>query len=366
MSELLYRTALTKIPKVGAVTSKNLIAHFGSAEGVFKAHRRELIHVTGIGNGITESILSSDVLKWAENELEFIADNNIQVLFHTDAAYPRRLRTLHDHPMQLYYNGNTDLNAARVIGIVGTRHPSGYGSRLCEEIVDGLAKYKPLIISGLAYGIDIAAHRRCLEKNIPTIGIMGNGLQRIYPFDHRATAAEMCKNGGLLTEYPSDQSPDAMHFPMRNRIIAGMCDALIVVETASKGGSMITANMAIDNDRELFAVPGRVDDKKSKGCNDLIRRQKAHLMESAEDLAKHLHWSDMDAPKPAPQVQLFVELNETEQLIVDNLKKYEHGAVIDALSYDTLLPQSSLAAVLLTLEFKGVVRALPGKRFVMN
>jgi DNA processing protein len=366
LSELLYRTALTKIPKVGAVTSKNLIAHFGSAEGIFKARRSDLTHIGGIGEVIANSIFSSDVLRWAENELQFIADNNIQVLFHTDDNYPRRLRMLNDCPMQLYYHGNTDLNAARVVGIVGTRHPSTYGTRLCEEIVDGLAQYKPLIISGLAYGIDITAHRRCVDKNLPTVGIMGNGLQRIYPHDHRASAAEMCKNGGLLTEYPSDQSPDAMHFPMRNRIIAGMCDAMIVVETANKGGSMITANMAIDYDRELFAVPGRADDKKSKGCNDLIRRQKAHLMESAEDLAKHLSWTEMDAKKAAPQASLFVELNEVEELIVKSLKKYENGAVIDALSYDTLLPQSRLAAVLLSLEFKGVIRALPGKRFVMN
>jgi DNA processing protein len=366
LSELLYRTALTKIPKVGAVTSKSLIAHFGSAEGVFKARHRDLVNVGGVGETIAASILSSEVLKWAENELEFIAENNIQVLFHTDPNYPRRLRTLHDYPMQLYYSGNADLNAARVVSIVGTRHPTGYGLQHCQEIVDGLEKYKPLIVSGLAYGIDVAAHRHCVEKKMPTIGVMGNGLQRIYPHDHRGTAAKMCENGGLLTEYPSDQSPDAMHFPMRNRIIAGMCDALIVVETAAKGGSMITANMARDFDRDLFAVPGRTDDKKSKGCNDLIRRQKAFLMESVEDLARHLSWSDMDAPKPAAQVQLFVELNEIEQLIIDNLKKYEHGAVIDALSYDTLLPQSRLAAVLLSLEFKGVVRALPGKRFVIN
>jgi DNA processing protein len=366
LSELLYRTALTKIPKVGAVTSKNLIAHFGSAEGVFKARRSDLLHIGGIGDTIATSILSSEVLTWAENELQFIADNHIKVMFHTDADYPRRLKMLTDCPMQLYYSGNADLNAARCVGIVGTRHPSGYGIRLCQEIVDGLAQYNPLIISGLAYGIDITAHRRCVEKNVPTIGVMGNGLQRIYPHDHRATAAQMCENGGLLTEYPSDQSPDAMHFPMRNRIIAGMCDAVIVVETAAKGGSMITANLAVDFDRELFAIPGRVDDKKSKGCNDLIRRQKAQLMESAEDFAKFLSWSDMDAKKAAPQTSLFVELDDTEALIVSSLKKYENGAVIDALSYDTLLSQSRLAAVLLSLEFKGVIRALPGKRFVMN
>jgi DNA processing protein len=366
LSELLYRTALTKIPKVGAVTSKNLIAHFGSAEGIFKARRSDLTHVNGIGEAIAQSILSAEVLKWAENELQFIEDNNIQVLFHTDANYPRRLRTVNDCPMQLYYSGNADLNATRVVAIVGTRQPSNYGVRMCQEIVDGLEKYKPLIISGLAYGVDITAHRRCLEKKIPTIGIMGNGLQRIYPHDHRGSAAEMCENGGLLTEYPSDQSPDAMHFPMRNRIIAGMCDALIVVETASKGGSMITANLATDYDRELFAVPGRADDKKSKGCNDLIRRQKAQLITSTEDLANHLSWSELDAKKAAPQAQLFVELDDTEQLIVNSLKKYENGVVIDALSYDTLLPQSRLAAVLLSLEFKGIVRALPGKRFVIN
>jgi DNA processing protein len=366
LSELLYRTALTKIPKVGAVTSKSLIAHFGSAEAVFKATRRDLTHISGIGETIANAISSSDSLKWAENEVQFIEDNNIQVLFHTDAHYPRRLRALNDCPMQLYYRGNADLNAARVVGIVGTRQPSSYGVRLCEEVIDGLEKYKPLIISGLAYGVDITAHRRCVEKKIPTIGIMGNGLQRIYPHDHRATAAEMCENGGLLTEYPSDQSPEAMHFPMRNRIIAGMCDALIVVETAAKGGSMITANMAADFDRELFAFPGRAGDSKSKGCNDLIRKQRAQLIESAEDLATHLSWSDMDAPKAAPQAQLFVDFDETEQIIVNSLRKYDNGIVIDALSYDTLLPQSRLAAVLLKLEFRGIVRALPGKRFVMN
>jgi DNA processing protein len=366
LSELLYRTALTKIPKVGAVTSKNLIAHFGSAEGIFKASRRELTLVGGIGESIAQSIAKAEVLKWAENELRFIEDNAIQVLFHTDANYPRRLRTINDCPMQLYYHGNADLNANRIVGIVGTRSPSPYGVRHCEEIVDGLKKHNPLIISGLAYGVDITAHRRCVHNNMPTVGIMGNGLQRIYPYDHRESAAKMCENGGLLTEYPSDQSPEAMHFPMRNRIIAGMCDAMIVVETAAKGGSMITANMAADYDRELFAIPGRTDDKKSKGCNDLIRLQRAQLMESAEDLAKYLSWTDMDARKPAPQAQLFVELTEMEQLVMDALKKYDHGVVIDALSYDTLLPQSRLAAVLLSLEFKSIIRALPGKRFVVN
>ena len=204
MSELLYRTALTKIPKVGAVTSKNLIAHFGSAEGIFKARRSDLVGIVGVGEVIATSILSSEVLKWAENELAFIEENNIQVLFHTDADYPRRLRTLHDYPMQLYYNGNTDLNAARVVSIVGMRQPSSYGMRLCEEIVEGLEKYKPLIVSGLAYGIDITAHRRCLREKIPTVGVMGNGLQRIYPHEHRDRKSTRLNSSHLdLSRMPS-------------------------------------------------------------------------------------------------------------------------------------------------------------------
>lgn len=363
MSELFYRIALTKVPKVGAVNSKNLIAHCGSAEAVFKSKKSVLTKINGIGENIAEYILTSDVLKWAERELDFIEKNKVRVLYHTDPDYPRRLCTQADCPMLLYYKGTADLNAPRIVGIVGTRKPSPYGIRMCEEIVEGLMPYNTLIVSGLAYGIDAVAHRRCLSLGMPTVGVMGTGLQRIYPQEHRDFGLKMCESGGLLTEYPSDQDPEAKHFPMRNRLIAGMSDAVIVVETAEKGGSMITANIAIEYGRDVFAVPGRVGDTQSKGCNNLLRMRKAHLLEQADNIAKHLRWIDLDATKPAVQTQLFLELSDNEQIILGILKKSETSIPIDALSLEAKMNPSQIASLLLTLEFKGIVQALPGKRF---
>ena len=363
MTELFYRIALTKIPKVGAVNSKNLIAYCGSAEAVFKSKKTTLTKIGGIGEGIAEYILTSNVLKWAERELDFVEKNNVRVLYHTDADYPRRLCAQADCPMLLYYKGNADLNAVRIVSIVGTRKPSSYGIRMCEEIVEGFLPHNTLIISGLAYGIDSIAHRKCLTSGIPTVGIMGTGLQRIYPNDHREWGLRMCEKGGLLTEYPSDQDPDQKHFPMRNRIIAGMSDAVIVVETADKGGSMITANMGIEYGKDIFAVPGRVGDIYSQGCNNLLRFRKAQLIEHADNVAKHLRWIEMDAAKPAVQAQLFVELSDNERIIVDVLKQSEASVPIDTLSVLTNMKHSQLASLLLNLEFKGIVQAFPGKRF---
>ena len=319
--------------------------------------------INGIGEGIADYILTSSVLNWAEKELDFIEKNKVRVLYHTDADYPRRLKTQADCPMLLYYKGTADLNAPRIVSIVGTRKPSSYGLRMCEEIVDGFLSYNTLIISGLAYGIDAAAHKRCLSARLPTVGIMGTGLQRIYPEEHRSVGLKMCENGGLLTEYPSDQDPEQKHFPMRNRIIAGMSDAVIVVETAAKGGSMITANIAIDYGRDVFAVPGRVGEFQAQGCNDLLRKRKANLIEQASHVAEQLRWIDIDAAKPAAQTQLFLELSDNERFIIDILKKYEASIPIDALSLESKMNPSQIASLLLTLEFKGVVQTFPGKRF---
>jgi DNA processing protein len=363
MTELFYRIALTKIPKVGAINSKNLIAYCGSAEAVFKSKKTTLLKINGIGEGIAEYIITSDVLKWAERELDFIEKNKVRVLYHTDADYPRRLTAQNDCPMLLYYKGAADLNATRIVSIVGTRKPSSYGIRMCEEIVEGFVPHNTLIISGLAYGIDSVAHRKCLSLNVPTVGIMGTGLQRIYPNEHREWGLKMCEKGGLLTEYPSDQDPEQKHFPMRNRIIAGLSDAVIVVETAAKGGSMITANMGIEYGKDIFAVPGRVGDTFAQGCNNLIRFRKAQLMEHADDVAKYLRWIDMDAAKPAAQAQLFVELSDNERIIVDILKKSEVSVPIDTLSILAKMNHSVLASLLLSLEFKGIVQVFPGKRF---
>jgi DNA processing protein len=362
MSELLYRVALTKIPKVGAITAKNLISHCGSAENVFKVPKKELVLIPNVGPSIADNIVKQDVLRWAEKEMLFIEKNEIKALCYSDKNYPQRLKEEYDAPALLYYKGNAELNHGRTIGIVGTRKPSGYGVRICEEITEGLKQYNPLIISGLAFGVDITAHRRCVAMGIPNIGVMGHGLQRMYPTEHRETARQMTENGGLLTEYPSDQDPDREHFPMRNRIIAGMSDVLIVVETALSGGSMITANVAVNYGRELCAVPGRAGDKNAAGCNNLIRLNKAKLVESAEDIAKLMQWKDLDETKVI-QSQLFVQLTDNQQLVINVMQQSEGGVMIDALAYQTQLSQSTIASLLLELEFKGMVRALPGKRF---
>lgn len=365
MSELLYRVALTKIPKVGAVTAKNLISHCGSAEAVFKANKKLLLSVPNVGAAVADSILTQNVLKWAEKEIQFIEKNAIKVLFHTDADYPHRLQAEHDCPVLLYYKGAANLNQARILGMVGTRKPSAYGMRMTEEITEGLMQYNALIVSGLAFGVDVTTHRKCLELSIPTVGIMGSGLQRIYPTQHHDTAKRMCEIGGLLTEYPSDEDPDREHFPMRNRIIAGMTDALIVVETEEQGGSMITVNMALAYGKDVFTVPGRVGDKMSRGCNSLIKNGKAHLIESAADFAKIMRWDELDNHKGI-QSQLFLELTDNEHLIVDILKQSDGGTLIDAISFQSQLSHSMIAGLLLQLEFKGMIRSLPGKRYALN
>jgi DNA processing protein len=365
MSELLYRVALTKIPKVGAVTAKNLIAHCGSAEAVFRTSRQNLLKIQGIGATIADYIQQTDVLQWAERELLFMEKHSIRALFHTDDAYPTRLREVRDCPMLLYYLGEADLNAKRIISIVGTRQPSTYGTKMCREIVDGLRDYKPLIVSGLAYGVDAIAHRQAVDSDLATVGVMGSGLQRVYPNEHRELARLMLeKGGGLLTEYPSDQAPEAMHFPMRNRIIAGMCDATIIIESAQKGGSMITAYLARDFSRDLLAVPGRSIDSKSKGCNTLIKSQVAAMVESADDIAKALRWDELDNKK-GKQAEIFFDLSDTERQIVDVLRQNEQGASIDFIGYETQMSPTVLAATLLNLEIRGVLRSLTGRRYAL-
>jgi DNA processing protein len=364
MTELLYRIALTKIPKVGAIIAKNLVSYCGSAEAVFKAKKQDLLAVPNVGEIIASNILRQEVLTWAEKELAFIEKHGIKALVHTDPQFPQRLRVAHDCPALLYYKGTTDLNHGRVVSIVGTRKPTAYGTRMTELFTEGLAKYNVLIVSGLAFGVDVAAHRKSVELKIPTVGVMGNGLQRLYPTEHRDIARRMCENGGLLTEYPSDEDPDREHFPMRNRIIAAMCDALVVIESGRSGGSMITAHMGLGYDREVYAFPGRAGDKMSEGCNYLIKNNKAALIESADDFAEMMRWDELDKTK-AIQTQLFTELSDNEQIVMRIVQNTEGGVLIDALSYQTQLNHSAIASLLLNLEFKGLIRSLPGKRYTL-
>lgn len=357
--ELLYRIGITLIPSIGNILAKSLIGYCGSAEAVFRASKKELIRIPGIGTETAKSILKQSVLSKAEEEIGFLEKFEIKPLFYLDADYPQRLKHFEDSPVMLFYRGTADLNQLRLVSIVGTRKPSSYGRKMCEQLLTDLQPYQPLIVSGLAYGIDITAHRKCLELGLETIGALGHGMQRIYPAQHRRTALQMIEKGGVLTQFQFREEPKREHFPMRNKIIAGMCDALVVVETKKFGGSIISAKLANDYHKDVFAFPGRLTDKTSVGCNHLIKTHQAAVIESAADLAYILNW-DQQASNVAIQQQLFVELSEEEQRITNGLKEGIQKSV-DALSYETQMTVGQISSLLLTLEFKGIIRSLPGK-----
>lgn len=363
LDDLLYKIAITLIPQVGPVYGKNLVSYCGHPEAVFKSKKSNLIKIPGIGASIAEYISQKDILIQAEKELNFIENNNISALFYTDQDYPFRLKNHADAPLLLYFKGNADLNASRTVAIVGTRKPTSYGIKLCEDLVKGLAAYQPVIFSGLAYGIDIVAHRACVRHSIPTVGIVGHGLSVIYPSSHKKVALEMVKSGGLLSEFPSDTLPDGRHFPMRNRVIAAIADALIVVETAEKGGSIITANIANSYHKDVFAIPGRVTDNYSSGCHQLIKGHKASLVENADDVAFMMGW-DGEADSSKMQMELFSDFSNEEKNILALLNDRQVWN-IDQLAFTTKLSGSQVSANLLNLEFKGMIRTLPGKRYTL-
>ncbi|TXB61604.1 DNA-processing protein DprA [Phaeodactylibacter luteus] len=361
--DLRFRVALTLIPKVGAVKARNLMSYCGSARAVFEASPKMLATVPGIGEQIVSHIRQPDLLDLADQEIAFMTENGIQPVFYLDKGYPKRLSHLPDAPPMLYYKGEASLNPERSVAIVGTRKPTPQGVRACEEIVEGLQAYGVTIISGLAYGIDVAAHRTALAMNIPTIGVVAHGLRHIYPPQHIHTAREMMEAGGVLSEYPSPTPPDRERFPMRNRIIAGLCDALIVVETQRKGGSMISAQMANDYHKDVFAVPGRPKERSTEGCNLLIKSHRASLIEQARDLAYVMQWEEK---KPGHGIQqaLFPDLSPEEDAVVQLLKEKENRS-IDELVHQLQRSPQKMAADLLELEFKGLIKSLPGKRYTL-
>ena len=362
-NELIYYLALSKIPRVGSVTAKNLISYCGGVEEVFKAKKKKLLSIPGIGDETAKEIIRHRQLHEAEKEIKFLEKTSIRVFSYLSADYPSRLKHFADSPLVLYYNGNADLNAKRIVSIVGTRKPTDYGKASCERLIDELKPYDIMVISGLAYGIDITAHRKCLDLSIPTIGVLGNGLDKVYPFVHKRVAEQMLQNGGLLSEFPIGTPPDREHFPMRNRIVAGMCDALVVVETKEKGGSMITANLANDYNKDVFAFPGRIHDPASKGCNMLIKSHRASLLEGAQDLIYIMRWNQAEKAS-AVQRSLFLALSNEEQQIADLLQSQKDMA-IDQLTVALSKTPSEMAAILLNLEFQGVIRSLPGKRYAL-
>lgn len=365
-TDLLYQLALTQVPHIGCVHAKILAEQFGTAEQIFKAKKSLLEKIEGIGEVRANSIKHFNTFKEQENEIGFIEKYKITPLFITDDAYPKRLLHCYDPPTLLFYRGTANLNTSKIISIIGTRSNTEYGKVITEKIMDELAIHQPLIVSGLAYGVDAIAHKYAVKQNLSTVAVLAHGLDKIYPSQHTALAKEMiAANGGLLTEFRKETKPDKHNFPTRNRIVAGMCDATIVIETGVKGGSMITANLANNYNRDVFAVPGKTTDTKSEGCNYLIQSNKAVLIRNGEDIIEQMGWQPKEKATKSKQKQLFIQLNEEEKIIVQLLQQKE-AIHIDELNLSCNLNSSSIASVLLTLELQNVVKSLPGKLYALT
>ncbi|MCL2413969.1 MAG: DNA-processing protein DprA [Bacteroidales bacterium] len=369
--ETLYNIGLTLLPGIGDKLGKNLIEFCGSAEAVFKEKKRNLEKIPDIGRITAQKIVSQNVLKRAEEELLFIEKHRIQTFFFKDKNYPQRLLHCPDSPLMLYFKGHVDLNAEKIVSIVGTRKCTDYGRQMIAELLSDLKTDNVLVISGLAYGIDTLAHQIALENRLATVGVLGHGLDRIYPHQNRNLAQKMLENGGLLTDFLSKTNPDAVNFPSRNRIIAGLSDATIVVEAARHGGALITAEIANSYSRDVFAVPGRLNDERSAGCNLLIKTNRAALIENAQDIRYLLNW-DLEKKQGDSstslgmtrqiQKKLFIELPDDQRVVFDALQNNPE-AIVDELCDLLKLPLPKLSAILLQLEIAGIVEVLPGKRW---
>jgi len=361
-TNLLYTLALQHIPNIGDITAKRLISHCGSAEAVLKEKRQNLQKIDGIGNVILEHFLKPHHLKEAEKEIRFIEEHNIKATYFEDENYPEKLKHCIDGPIILFQSGHINLKNQRLISIVGARKITTNGIAFCEKLVETLKPYNPVIISGFAYGTDITAHKAAIKQELQTVACLAHGLNQIYPKAHKSYMVAMEKNGGFFTDFWSTDNFDRNNFLKRNRIIAGLSEATIVIESAEKGGSLVTADIANSYNRDVFAVPGRTTDTQSTGCNNLIKQQRAHLLSTPLDVPYILNWTLEDLKKPAIQKQLFVELDTTEKLIYNYLKKNDKMQ-LDIIAINCNLPIFKVASILLTMELKGVVRPLPGKLF---
>lgn len=359
--EQIYTLALTRIPGLGLTGAYNLLRAMGTAGNIFRNRKNLPELIPGVSEKLVKALDCPEAFRRAEEELRFAEENSIACLTINDEQYPSRLRECEDAPLALFYRGNTSMNAQRVISIVGTRHATIYGQDLCQHLIADLSETCPdiLIVSGLAYGIDIHAHRNALRYHLPTIGVLAHGLDRIYPSVHRQTAIEMMDHGGLLTEFMSGTNPDRQNFVKRNRIVAGMADAVIVVESAAKGGALITAELAESYHRDCFAFPGRTTDTYSIGCNELIKNNRASLILSADNFIDLMGWKTTIL-KQVVQRQLFPDLSEEETKIVQLLQKNVEGIHINTLTVETNIPVNRMSTLLFELEMKGVVRALAG------
>lgn len=359
--DLFYLLALLRVEGVGDIMAKKLLANFGNAENIFKAKNSQIAAVDGVGAVLLKNLKDKTVFEKASQELKFIDQNDIKTSFFQEEHYPERLKHCIDAPVLIFSAGNINLANKRIISIVGTRQITSYGIEFCRNLIEDLAPLNPVIVSGFAYGVDIVAHQLAIENKLQTIGVLAHGLNQIYPKAHKKYMAKMEENGGFITEFWSSTNPDKENFVRRNRIVAGMSEATIVIESADRGGSLITANMANEYNRDVFAVPGRVTDKYSQGCNQLIKTQKANVITSAADLVYMLNWDIKSEIKPV-QKQLFIDLESDEQKIYDFLLK-NGKELLDIIALQCELPIFKISGILLNMELKGVIRPLPGKLF---
>lgn len=360
--ELLYQIALTMVPNVGPVQAKILLQQAEPRE-VFRMKKSLLEKIEGIGTVRASAINRFAEFQQAEKEIAFIEKYKIRPLFITEPAYPRRLLNCYDSPTLLFYKGEADLNMPKMVAVIGTRNHTEYGKQCCEKIIRELSSHNIHVVSGLAFGIDAIAHRAALKNKLVTTGVLAHGLDQLYPPEHTSLARDMIREGGgLLSEFRQGVKPDRHNFPSRNRIVAGMCDLTLVIETGHKGGSMITAELANGYNRDVFAIPGRMTDTRSEGCNLLIQQNRAALFTNTEELLLAMGWEERQIPKPRSQTSLFIELSTNEQRIMGILR--EKDAVhIDEINLRSGLSSSTVAAVILNLELQNVIVSLPGKLY---
>ncbi|MDH5476396.1 MAG: DNA-processing protein DprA [Cyclobacteriaceae bacterium] len=365
--EKLHQIALMRAPGIGSTNIKNLISYCGSAKNVHASTKGKLAKIPGVGLITANAVLSNINLSAAEQELENVAKNNAQLLFYTDKEYPDRLKQIMDAPPLLYVSGKGNIDTPKMVAIVGTRKATNYGKGMVSELIQGLKQHNTTIVSGLAYGIDIHAHKEALKNNLPTIGVMASGLDIIYPAVHKSVAMDMKENGALVSENAFGTKPDAPRFPARNRIIAGMVDVVIVVEAAIKGGALITAEIANSYNKDVFAIPGSIGESHSEGCNRLIKANKAHLLEKVKDIEYIMNWDVENAITTSKQPPIdFNTLSIQEKSIVALFADNKNELLVDDISWRSQISISEIAALLLQLEFKGIIKSLPGKKYKLN
>ena len=362
----IYQIALSLIPDIGPILARRLVSYTGSVEAIFTEPRSKLEKIPGLGKLTLKGFNPAEQLRLAEEELNHAEKNNIQLSFYLDNTYPERLKECEDAPVILYYKGENKFNTAKIISIVGTRHSTPYGEEVCSKMVEELGQLFPdlVVVSGFAYGIDICAHKAAMDNSLHTVAVFGHGVDQVYPSVHRKYLNRMLENGALVSEFAAKNKPARGNFVSRNRIIAGLADATIVVESGVKGGSLLTADMALSYNRDVFAFPGRAGDMYSKGCNNLIKKNSAALVESASDLMYYMKW-DASAEPDAVQKSLFLSLTPQEESLVEALKGKD-AISLDELSRNLAQPVAKLSGILLKLEFDGLVLSLPGKNYKLK